>query len=273
MELKSKQAGEFPLRSSLFWYDNVVNKYESTWPLLSANWDSVKRTRCLQKMIDYNCNFITYFLYHFDDPRCKVSPYVGCPSPADIAGGKAVWDWAKIGDWWKYLTLGTLPGVWCVPTLFCGDSREATNNTAFHRAFIPPVVTALHPYVDGFNIASEASKTMSVAQMEAVIQVIRNAWTAAGQAQKYVIVHWQWNGFDRLPNNADALLYEFSWHPKDGRSKSVAETVAEAKRIIAASRLPVLFHEITIESESKEARAQAQVIRNLPGAFMIPGPT
>jgi hypothetical protein len=228
--------------------------------------------RCLQKQIEYGCNTLTYFLYHFDDPECRVSPLIGNPTPEDIAAGNLNWDWTKIAAWWPYFELGSLPGICLVPTLFCGDSRRATNNTTFHKAFIPPVVQSIHPYITGINIASEASKTMNTAQMENMIQVIRDAWTAAQLPQKFVGVHWQWNGRDRLPANADFLMYEFSWHPKDGLQKSVADVVAEAKRIIAASPLPVLFQELTIECETEIARAQSRALRDLQGAYMVAGP-
>lgn len=270
-ELKAKAGCPFPLKSALFFYDEVDRKYEATWKLLCRGWDSAKRQRCLQKQIEYGSNFITYYLYHYDDPDCRVSPFVGNPSPADIVAGKMVWDWVEIAKWWPYLELGKLPGVWNVPTLFCGDSREATNNTAFHKAFIPPVVQSIHPYISGLNITSEASKTMSTAQMEAMIDVIRQAWTAAGQEQRFVGVHWQWNGRDRLPANADFLMYEFSWHPGTGLEKSVENVVDEAQRIVKASTLPVLFQEIAIESEATRAREQSRALR-IPGSYMLPGP-
>ncbi|MFA5430100.1 MAG: hypothetical protein WC329_02955 [Candidatus Omnitrophota bacterium] len=274
MKNLSKAGGiTFPLRSSLFWYDNVDRKYESTWPLLCDNWDANKRMRCLQKQIEYGCNTLTYFLYHFDDSGCRVSPLIGNPKPEDIAAGNLNWDWTKIAAWWPYFELGNLPGICLIPTLFCGDSRRATNNTAFHRAFIPPVVQSIHPYITGINIASEASKTMSTAQMEAMIEVVIAAWKAANLPRKFVGVHLQWNGRDRLPANADFLMYEFSWHPGEGHKHSVDDVINEAKRIIAASPLPVLFQELTIECETEIAREQSRALVGLPDVYMIPGPT
>jgi len=265
-----KSISEFPLRSSLFWYDNAERKYESTWGLLCRNWNAAKRARLIQKQIDYNVNFITYYLFHAGDKNCIVNPFVGNPTAKQVVAGQAAWDWAEIEWWMPYLRLGEIPGVWCVPTLFCGDDGATTTNTAFHDIFIPPIVTALHPYIDGINIASEANKTMSVALQERVIRVIKAAWKTAKQPEKFIFTHLQ--GLkSKIPAGA-VLLYQFSWHPKDGTSKSVAEVVSEGKKALA--KYPyTCFQEMTIECETPIARAQARGLRDMAGgSYMLPGP-
>ena len=260
---------DFPLRSSLFLYDKVEKKYDATWGLLCDNWNAAKRDRVIQKQIEYNCNFITYYLFHAGDPNCVVNPFVGCPTAQQVVEGQCTWDWAKIERWMPFLRLGEIPGVWCVPTLFCGDDGATCNNTTFHDAFIPIIATSLHPYIDGINIASEANKTMSVAMQERVINVIKNAWKAAGQKEKFIFTHLQ--GLNTQVPNGAVVLYQFSWHPKYGTTKSVKDVVREGQQALA--KYPyTLFQEMTIECETLIARQQSKALVKLPGCYMRPGP-
>lgn len=276
--LMAKNPNAFPLRSSIFWKDSQGGGwegtgYKSTWELFKRNWDIDTRARLISKQMEYNSNFLTFYLYHYDDPNCVINPFVGCPSPAQIATGAVTWDWTEIAKWMPYITLGEDPNIWIVPTILCGDSREATNNTAFHDMFIPPVVRAIHPYIKGINIASEASKTMNVAQMERMIKVVKDSWLLPPVMEpKFVGVHWQWNRRDRLPSNADFLMYEFRFHPKDGDRFSIEEVVDEAKTVIANSPIPVLFTELGIFCEGRRARDQSRALSQLAGCYAIPGP-
>jgi len=275
MDIKSlanKDTNPFPLRSSLFWKDLTTNEYHSTWELLKRNWDSGKRARLLEKQIEYNCNFLTFYLYHFDDPNCPVNPFVGCPDPKTIAAGKAQWDWGEIAKWMPYLQLGLNPDIWIVPSIFCGDSREATNNTAFHDMFLPTLVQAIHPYIKALNLGSEMSKTMNKAQMERMIWRVKESWKAAGLAEKPVGVHLQCDGEGNLPTpgNADFIMLETSNHPKNYRDP--ADICEEIKKAVAKCPKFVLVTETYIFCEEARAREQTRAIAQVPGVWALPGP-
>jgi len=266
----------FPLRSSLFWKDpqggGKYDGYKSTWELLKKNWDTATRERLINKQVQYGSNFLSFFLYHYDDQDCVVNPFVGNPTPAQIATGNIIWDWAEINKWLPFLELGKDPNLWIVPSLFCGDSKGATGNTAFHDMFIPPIAQAIHPLVKAINIGSEMSKTMSKAQMERMISVVKNAWTSAGQTQKPVGVHLQCDKEGNLPvpANADFIMLETSNHPKDYREPS--DICAEIKKVVAKCPVPILVTETYIFCEEQKARNQTKEIAKIPNVWGLPGP-
>ena len=277
--LKKIKADEFPLRSSLFWDDPqgggwYNTGYKATWDLLSRNNNAPYRDRLINKQVQYNSNMMTYYLYHYDDPSCVVNPFVGCPDPSRIATGQVSWDDAEVNKWMPFIELGKIPGVWIIPSIFCGDSREATNNTAFHDMFLPPVMQALHPYIRAINLGSEMSKTMNVHQMERMIAVIKNAWIVAGLAPRFVLVHLQCDreGNLPIPSNADGIMLETSNHPKDGCDISVRDMCCQVQKAISKCPIPILVTETNIFCENQRAREQVRGLRNVQGIWCLPGP-
>lgn len=267
--------GMFPLRSSLFWHDSQGGGwegtgYKATWELLHRGFNQAYRDRLLNKQVEYGCNFLTFYLYHYDDPNCNINPFVGCPGPTAIATGKAIWDWAEINKWLPYLELGKNPDLWIVPTLFCGDSKGATLNTAFHDMFIPPIVQAIHPLVKAINIGSEMSKTINKAQMERMINVVKNSWKAAGQVEKPVGVHLQCDreGNLPIPVNADFIMLQTSNHPKNFNDN----IVTEIEKVVAKCPTFVLVTETYIFCEEARAKKQVRDIASIPNVWCLPGP-
>lgn len=278
-ELKKIKTEEFPLRSSLFWYYLAGTGwqgcgYQTTWALLSRNWQAPIRDKLMNKQLEYNSNMMTFYIYHYDDPNCVVNPCINCPTPSQIATGHAVWDEVEIAKWMPYIELGKIPGIWIIPSLFCGDSYGATNNTAFHDIFIPPVVIGLHPYIKAINIGSEMSKTMNVPQMARMIAVIKNAWASAGLEQRFVLVHLQCDrdGNLPIPPNADGILLETSNHPKDGNNISVTDMCTQVQKAISKCPIPIAVTETNMYCEDAKAREQSGALKQLPGVWCLPGP-
>ena len=272
--IKSVKADEFPLRSSLFWHDSQSggDGYKCTWELLSRNLDAPTRDRLLNKQVQYNSNMMTFYLYDFGAPPCIVNPFVGCPDPKTIATGQVTWDEAEIAKWMPYIELGKIPGIWIIPSFFCGDRREATNNTAFHDMFIPPVAQALHPYIKAINLGSEMSKTMNIQQMERMISVIKASWIVAGLAPRFVLVHLQCDREGNLPvpSNADGIMLETSNHPKNYRDAN--DLCNEIRKAVAKCPVPILVTETYIFCEEDRSRRNVREIAKIPNAWCLPGP-
>ena len=219
------------------------------------------------KQVQYGSKAMTFFIYHAGDPRCPVNPFIGCPNAAQVMAGQNTPDMVELNRWTGLLQPGLAPHVYLVPTMFCGDDGATTNNTAFHEFFLPAALWWLDKYSVAYNIASEANKTMSVIQMQNMIAFMKK------HTNKPIGVHLQWDRKSNLPGNADFLMYEFSWHPKDGNNYSVQNVITEAAEVMTKSPMPVWFQEMNCYPESVMAKAQsAAILQNFPQCAGLPGP-
>jgi len=272
---------KFPLPSSLFWKDPVGNVIRSTWDLLSQDFlTSGVNDRLITKQIEYGSKLYTFMTYNMVDPSCGVvNPWVGNPTAAQIVARYQAMNPIPLNEpqwehqWKPILNTGTQPGVYLVPTALCGDDRASTNNLAFLQYYLPAFIIGLYPFASAYNLASEASKTMSVGQMEQAIGIMKNAFVMANLPPKPIAVHLQGTN---APQNADVLMYEFSFHPAQGDNHSVAEIITEARQVLARYPKSIWFQELNLNCESQRAREQARAIRDMaasdPRIVGLPGP-
>ena len=272
--IKKEEPLIFPLRSSLFWKSNMLDGYEgshyaSTWGFFCRAWNAKIRDEAIDKQTQYDSNMMTFYLYHYDDPNCVVNLFKGCPDPKTIASGNFEWDDTEVNKWAPYIVMGADPRIWLIPTLFCGDSKEATNNTKFHEVFLNALLPFLDPYIKAINIASEATKTMSVRQMENLISLCKSILP-----NKYVGAHIQCNeqGNFLRPGNADFIMLETSNRPKNGNDRSIASFTDEITKAIAKCPAPMMITETNIFCEDPRARAQSRAFSLLNGVYALPGP-
>jgi hypothetical protein len=241
--------------------------------------------RLVAKQIQYGSKLYTFMTFNMVDPNCGVvNPWVGNPTAAQIVARYHAMNPIPLNEYqwehqWKpILNDGTQPDVFLVPTALCGDDGASTTNVAFLQYYLPAFIIGLYPYAAAYNLASEASKTMSVGLMETALGIMRNAFDMVGLKHKPLGVHLQWNRRTLLPAGMDVLLYEFSWHPAQGNSKSVAEVVNEAQAVLnhLPAGMSVWFQEMTLDCESGRAREQARAIRDMaasdPRIVGLPGP-
>lgn len=275
---------KFPIPASLFWKDSTSGQYETTWRVLSEQFmNHGVNDRLATKQIEYGSHMYTFIVYHAGDPECICNPWMGNPNAAQVVSAYQSFNpiplnEAKWNQWKTILKLGEEPNTYFVPTALCGDDRASTTNVAFLNYYLPAFIIGLYPYVAAYNLSTEASKTMSVPLMEQALAIMNNAFIMDGKTPKPLCVHLQWDRRSALPAGMNVLMYEFSWHPKYGKDKSVDEVVAEARDVLA--HLPpgvsVWFQEMTIECELDIARRQAQAIRDLaasdPRIVGLPGP-
>ncbi|MFB1502003.1 hypothetical protein [Thiocapsa sp. N5-Cardenillas] len=82
-------------------------------------------------------------------------------------------------------------------------------------------------------------------------------WKGAGKSG------YRWQDTASTPSNADFILVEFSWHPKDGDKKGVSAVQSEMLMIQAA--LPgrkLLFHEYNMNPGGEIMGAQRELLRS-----------
>jgi hypothetical protein len=258
--------GMFPLRASLF-YKRPNGQPGSTWDYLAR--DAKNQTKeVIDAQIRYNSNAMTCLIFNMVDPNCHpVNPFIGCPTAAQVVAGQNMIDMTEIVRWHNLLNWGKDPNLWFIPTLFCGDDSATTRNTAFHEYFLPGAIPWLDNYADAYNICIEAGKSMDIQRQANMIDLVRR------YTQKPIGVHNQgWN----IAPNADFLIYEFSWHPAQGDNHSVAEVVAEARKVLDHYPKFVWFQEVNLNPEGQRAKEQARAIRELaysnPRIIGLPGP-
>ena len=271
---------DLPLQSSLFYMLN--GQPHGTWDFLAR--DAIGNVGALlAKQVEYKCNLMTYMCYNMVDPNVAVvNPFKGCLKPAEIM--KRVYsmqdpgyDDAELNRWAKLLMMGEQPGVYIVPTFFCGDDAATTRNEGFVNFFTGQVIRGLYDCSFAFNISSEASKTMDRGRIERAVANCKAAFNYDPiLPPKPITVHLQWNCRDTLPSNIDFLTYEFNKNPWDGCQYSVADVTAEAERVLKAYEGYVWFQELAVHCESARARELSRAIRDLakryPRIVGLPGP-
>ena len=264
-KLKAVKPGDFPLRSSLF--DKRPNGTPgSTWGYLRRGGEG-DIGRIQSKQIEYGSNAMTFIVYHAGDPECVCNPMLGCPNAEQAVAGQFAEDTAELNRWKWLLAPGLDLNVYLVPCFFCGDDSATTKNFRFHELFLKHAVPWLDKYSKAYLISTEASKSMDVVEMYNLISYIKQYTT------KPVGVH---NQGTNIPANADFLAYEFSWHPKYGNDKSVAQVVTEAQHALNMYPNPVWFQEMNLFPEGQRAREQSRAIREMaksePRIVGLPGP-
>lgn len=279
--MQIKGIWSFPLRSSLFFMWR--GKPLSTWAALARGWAGGVSSGMVAKMTEYNANFLTYYVFHAGDRDCVVNPFAGCPTAKQVTdrGGWQV-DTAEATRWTAILSPGQLPSIYLGPTLFCGDDRATTNNVTFHRYFVPAVVQYLRPYSKFICTGSELPKTMNRAQRQNLVNLVKESIDADNArlirlghgvpAPFPVVEHLQGDEVRDVCDGTDAVLYQFSFHPKHGHEKSVQEISREFQAAQSKCRVPLLAFELTLWCETPRAREQARAISTLPGCLMVPGP-
>ncbi|MFC1453564.1 hypothetical protein ACFLQL_00100 [Verrucomicrobiota bacterium] len=284
-KLLSKSNGG-PLPSSLFWMDGP--KVESTWEVLREGIVGTDyNNRLANKQEQYGSRLYTFYTYHAGDPDCVVNPWVGNPDAAEVVAryhnfNPVPLDTHKWETLWKPIfKKGLHPNVFLVPTAMCGDDTNTTCNVAFLHYYLPSFIIGLYPYVVGYNLASEATKSMkTAAQMEQAVAIMKHAFVMKKWPPKPILVHIQCNREGELiyPANADIIMLETSNHPKYGNDRSPADMVAEIVKVL--SHLPphmyLWVQETNFWCETANARAQVRAIIELaktdPRLIGLPGP-
>ncbi len=265
---KSFKGSEFPLRQSLFWMND--GKLDSTWSWLSRNFTG-KADKMYGKLADYRVNTILFAIYA-PGGDFPVNPWKNDASPEDIMNGAEI-DAAEVERWKGLLELGKNPGINLMPTMFFGDDKAITQNKAFLNYFLPLATQFLLPYSRAIVLVCEGEKSMSVNDMAEGINLIKSGM-AFSSRKIPVGVHLASNNVPRLlPSEADFYAMEFPWHPvEQAESRSIEDGIAEAKRVLACSPVPVLFIEDDAYCESPRARGLSRELAKLDGCYCLPGP-
>ena len=271
MSVQFKQAfktSEFPLRQSLFWMND--GELDSTWSWLSRKFAS-KAEKMYGKLSEYDVNTMTFAVY-CPSGHSPINPFKNNASPADILNGAEV-DEAEVARWRGLLSVGKLPNINLVPTMFFGEQHDIVKNKPFLNYFLPLVTQFLLPYSRAIILVCEGEKGMNVHEMAYGINLIKGAM-AFSERKIPVGVHLQSHVFPQLlPSEADFYAMEFPWHPiYEAENHSIEDGVREAKRVLACSPVPVLFIEDNAYCESPRARGLSRELAKLDGCYCLPGP-
>jgi len=268
MRFHAKTANEFPLRQSLFWMND--GNLDSTWCWLSRRFTS-KAEKMYGKLMEYKSNTMLFAMYA-PGGMFPVNPYKNDAHPADVLAGAEI-DMAEKKRWEGLLSLGNVPGINLIPTMFFGDNLEVASNKAFQNFFLPAATQFVLPYSRAIILACEGNRGMSVHEQAAGINLIKGAM-AFSEKKVPVGVHMASPVFPAaLPAEADFYAMEFPWHPiNQAESVSIEDGVEEAKRVLECSPIPVLFIEDDAYCESPRARGLSQELAKLDGCYCLPGP-
>jgi len=258
-EMKATTGETFPKKSCLF--VPIDGKVDSTWRYLSEKLSEDKRQKMIAQQVAWGMDTMIFLTYGRGGD-CDINPFVQTYGP-DV-------DWPKVARWMQRLEPGK-HGANLIPCLFCDDDPETARNIAFHDYYVPAACVALGPYSRAICIGLEMNEQFSVAAMEHIIAVCKH------YTDKPIGVHLQYRPGMALPKGLDFLIYEFSFHPKDGDKKSVSDIIMEAKTVLAACSLPIWFQEMNMNPEGQRAREQSRALLELsktePRIVGLPGPT
>jgi len=258
-KLKENKTGEFPLHSSLFWDCN--GKVDSTWGYLARNNGDSWRHQLVRWHETNNLNTMIFLTYN-RDPNCHVNPFIQTYGPNV--------DWAEAAKWLNRLEPGK-HGANLIPCLFCDDDPGTARNVAFQNYYVPAACVALGPYSRAICLGLEMTEQFSNESIERIAAICRN------YTDKPLGIHLQYRPGMALPEGLDFLIYEFSFHPKDGDKKSVSDIIMEAKSVLAACSLPIWFQEMNMNPSGQIAREQSRALLELsktePRIVGLPGPT
>jgi hypothetical protein len=257
---------EFPLRTSLFTMREDGGR-RGNWEVMSRDLPRHEVTYVFKKLKEYNANFFTHYVF---SPTCGVNPLIGNPTAAEVMSGHDKWDLAECARWYETLQPFTDPALCDFPTIFCGDDYDSTRNEAFHEYMLPAFVMGFDQYTriaKGFNIASEAGKTMGIDLQTRMIRRMR-------QYTKLPIVV-QNQGVNISPE-ADGLMYESKNHPMNGDSVSVDALEKEIEWVMGHYNKYVIVHEINWNPEGEHCRKQCkrlmQMAQSEPRLIGVPVP-
>jgi len=246
-------AGEFPLRSSLFWDNN--GKVDSTWRYLARNCSDADRQRMIAWQEAHGMNTMI-FLTYARGSDCIVNPFKQTYGP-DV-------DWAEAARWLRLLEPGK-SGANLVPCLFCDDDPETARNYNFQNYYVPAACVAFSPYSRAICLGLEMTEQFSNAAIERIIGICRH------YTDKPLLMHAQWNMSTPLPAGLDGLIYEHPWHPGEGEKHSADEVASIGAQVIAKAGIPVGFNEYNLTPWTSRGTEQTRALSKLP-CFLIGGP-
>lgn len=254
------------------------NKPDSTWDLLDKKKNRVDTI--IRKQTEYGSKLMTFLCFNMVEPDVNpVNPFLGNPTVPELktrfySMGDVGWDQVEVDRWQKVLSVGENPGIYLVPTIFCGDDRASTRDKAFVDWYIPIIVRSLYKQSAAYNLITEASKSWNRSEIEYAVSVAKAAFDREPRlSPKPIFVHQQ--GVD-IGNNADGLMYEFSKNPWDAKEYSVSDVINELKLVLKIYPGMVWAQELAVLCEEDWAKKLSRAIRNLaytePRIIGLPGP-
>jgi hypothetical protein len=278
MNFSLKTDDAFPLPASLFFMDG--NTPGSTWNLLARDKKGQVNT-LVDKQTEYGSKLMTFMCFNMVDPSENVvNPFVGSPTVAELkkrfySMGDVGWDQDEVNRWIGIISVGAKPGVYLIPTIYCGDDKVTTRDQEFVDWYTPIVIRAMYPYSAGFNLISEASKSWSTSEIDYVGLVAKKAFNIEPKVTpKPIFVHQQ--GVN-VGSNADGLMYEFKKNPWKANEYSVSDVINELKSVLNSYPNIIWPQELAVTCEESWARNMSRAIRELaktePRIIGLPGPT
>ena len=276
MKVALKSSDQFPLPASLFMMNG--NRPESTWDLFDKNRNRVDII--IRKQTEYGSKLMTFLCWNMVEPdNNPINPFIGNPTVKELKQrfykmGDVGWDQAEVSRWKSVLSMGANPGVYLVPTIFCGDDRESTRDKEFVDWYVPIVIRALYSTSAAYNLISEASKSWDRSEIEYAVSVAKAAFDIEPKlAPKPVFVHQQ--GTD-IGSKADGLMYEFKKNPWNANEYSGDEVINELRHVLSVYPKYVWPQELAVLCEKDWARDFSRRIRELaktePRIIGLPGP-
>ena len=275
MNLAVKESDSFPLPASLFM--RLDGEPWATWCWLAKNQQD-KVMSIIEKQKEYRSRLMTFFCFHAGDPKCQVNPFYGNPNADEImrrvnAMKNPGFDPVEVDRWLSIVKSIAAPGNYIVPTIYCGDDRATTRNKGFVDWFTPQVIVAMYPYVAGYNLISEASKSWSSSDIDYVVDLCNRTFDNAGLPRKPILVHQQGTN---IGTKEVILMYEFSKNPWNADQFSLADVVNELRSVLRAFPGQVWPQELAVDCEADWARKMSWTIRDMaktePRIVALPGP-
>jgi hypothetical protein len=222
---RMKAAGiEFPLRTCLFF--TYRGEVQGTWGFFGRDADEAWRNGCAKWLNDRDMNCIIFLTYCYDkDPKKGVSLFKNGYATEVDPGQVAIME--------RWLKAGKNAGSFMIPCLFVDDDGTADQPWDKHKRYFDLIIPFLSKYCAAICLAIESNEKFGNAKTETMVAYIKTLTTLP------VGTHMAWDCKSPLPRGLDFLLFEHSWHPAQGDSKSVNQVVSEVVKAINASGLPV----------------------------------
>jgi hypothetical protein len=238
--LRFASSTQFPLRTCLFFpYQGEIH---GTWDFFARNRGDNYRNATAAWLTANGMDTII-FLAHNEDPTGPTSMFKN-----GYAGDV---DYAQLAIMERWLQIGHAAGAKMIPTLFCDGDGTAAKGFTKHKRYFDLAIPFLSKYCAAISIGLESSECFSTKEMELLIAHAKTL------TKLPIGTHMQWDCVTPLPRGLDFLLYEHSWHPALGNSKSVNEVVNEASRVINAAKIPVGFVEYNLDPTGDPIKQQS----------------